>query len=265
LLQLGKAHLYVATDQLDHSCPAHLVDPTTGAAGSNDVIAISGEPPTPVADGGSAKKASNLVAKCRRVQWALMEMVTENIRLKSWDSLFVEVFPLKLLICCDDATVDKVGGVVNDKFCRLIARSQQERFDGGGQGCSQLVRRLARDSGSVASSILACVTTSILPCLSAFIGAAAASMMAIRRRTDAALLSYTDRGRVKFNVILGFVFGAVIGLFAGYLTVPANALGLSALALLTGYNVPAVSDFLDDLSTRLFRPQDHSANGTREA
>ena len=198
-----------------------------------------------------------------------MEMVTENIRLKSWDSLFVQVFPLNLLIGWDDAMIDKVGGVVCDKFCRLIARSYQERFDGGGQGCSQLIRLLARDSGRVASSVLACVTTSILPCLYAFIGAAAASMMAIRRRTDATLLSYTDRGRVKFNVILGFVFGAVIGLFAGYVSVPAdsiaNALGLSALALLTGYNVPAVSDSLDDLSTRLFRPQDRSANGTREA
>jgi hypothetical protein len=121
----------------------------------------------------------------------------------------------------------------------------------------------------VASSVLACVTTSILPCLYAFIGAAAASMMAIRRRTDAALLSYTDRGRVKFNVILGFVFGAVIGLFAGNLSLPAdgtgNALGLSALALLTGYNVPAVSDFLDDLSTRLFRPQERAGTGARAA
>jgi len=269
LLQLGRAHLYVATDQLDHSCPAHLVNPTTGAAGSSDVIPVSGELRSPTTDGGAAKKAWKLIAKCRRVQWALLEMVTENIRLKSWDSLFVEVFPLNRLIGWDDAMIDNVGAVVNDKFCRLIARSYQERFDGGGQGCSQLIRLLARDSGSVASSVLACVTTSILPCLYAFIGAAAASMMAIRRRTDASLLSYTDRGRVKFNVILGFVFGAVIGLFAGYLSAPAegtaNALGLSALALLTGYNVPAVSDFLDDLSTRLFRPQDHGANATRGA
>jgi len=261
LLQLGKAHLYVAIDRPDHSCPAHLVDWAAGAAGSGDIMTVSDKLPSPVVDGSSAEKAWNLVAKCRGVQWALMQLVTENIRLKSWDSLFVELFPLNRLIGWDDAMIDNVGAVVNDKFCRSIARSYQERFDdyGKSRGCSELIRLLARDSGSVASSILACVTTSILPCLYAFIGAAAASMMAIRRRTDAALLSYTDRGRVKFNVILGFVFGAVIGLFAGHLSLPAdgtgNALGLSALALLTGYNVPAVSDFLDDLSTRLFRPQ----------
>jgi flagellar biosynthesis protein FliR len=89
-------------------------------------------------------------------------------------------------------------------------------------------------------------------------------MMSIRRRTDAALLSYTDRGRVKLNVILGFVFGAIIGLFAEHLSLAAdsvgNALGLSAVASLAGYNVPAVSDFLDDLSNRLFRPQERSAS-----
>jgi hypothetical protein len=271
LLQLGRAHLYVATDRLDHSCPAHLVEPTADAAGLGDVISVSEKLPTAVVDGGSAEKAWNLVAKCRSVQWALMEMVTENIRLKSWDSMFVEVFPLNRLIGWDDAMIDKVGAVANDKFCRSIARSYQERFDNDGKsrGCSELIRLLARDSGSVASAVLACVTTSILPCLYAFIGAAAASMMAIRRRTDAALLSYTDRGRVKFNVILGFVFGAVIGLFAGHLSLPADgtasALGLSALALLTGYNVPAVSDFLDDLSTRLFRPQERNATCPRAA
>jgi hypothetical protein len=91
-------------------------------------------------------------------------------------------------------------------------------------------------------------------------------MMGIRRRTDAALLSYTDRGRVKLNVILGFVFGAVIGLFAGHLSMSTdntvNGLGLSALALLAGYNVPAASAFLDDLSTRLFRPQERDARAT---
>ena len=156
--------------------------------------------------------------------------------------------------------------MVSDKFCRSIARSYQERFDGDGQsrGCAELIGLLARDSGSVASSILACVTMSVLPCLYAFIGAAAASMIGIRRRTDGALLSYTDRGRVKLNVILGFVFGAIIGLFAGHFSLPAdstgNALGLSAVALLAGYNVPAVSDFLDDLSNRLFRPQERNAS-----
>ena len=263
LLQLGKAQIYLTLDRQDHSCPAHLADP---AAGSGDVHTVADRLSSSVADASAAEKAWSLVEKCRSVQWALMQLVTENIRLKSWDGLFIALFPLNRLIGWDDGMIDKVGAMVSDKFCRSIAKSYQERFDGDGQsrGCAELIGLLARDSGSVASSILACVTMSILPCLYAFIGAAAASMMSIRRRTDAALLSYTDRARVKLNVILGFVFGAIIGLFAGHLSLPAesagNALGLSAVALLAGYNVPAVSDFLDDLSNRLFRPQQRCAS-----
>ena len=268
LLQLGRAQMYLAFERQDHSCPAHLSDQ---AAGSADVRLVSDKPSSSVVDGSAAEKAWSLVEKCRGVQWALMQLVTENIRLKSWDGLFIGLFPMNRLIGWDDGMIDKVGAVANDKFCRSIAKSYQERFDDDGRsrGCVELVRLLARDSGSVASSILACVTMSILPCLYAFIGAAAASMIAIRRSTDAALLSYTDRGRVKLNVILGFVFGAVIGLFAGHLSMPgdstANGLGLSALALLAGYNVPAVSDFLDDLSSRLFRSKERNATGARAA
>jgi hypothetical protein len=262
LLQLGRAQIYLILDRPDHSCPAHLPDPSVGSAEVRTVV----DKPSSVVDGSVAEKAWSLVEKCRGVQWALMQLVTENIRLKSWDGLFIALFPLNRLIGWDNGMIDKVGAMVSDKFCRSIARSYQERFDGYGQsrGCAELIGLLARDSGSVASSILACVTMSILPCLYAFVGAAAASMMSIRRRTDAALLSYTDRGRVKLNVILGFVFGAIIGLFAGHLSLPTdsagNALGLSAVALLAGYNVPAVSDFLDDLSNRLFRPPDRSAS-----
>jgi hypothetical protein len=123
LLQLGKAHLYIAIDRPDHSCPAHLVDWAAGSAGSGDIVTVSDKLPSSVVDGSSAEKAWNLVAKCRSVQWALMQLVTENIRLKSWDSLFVETSPLNRLIGWDDAMIDKVGAVVNDKFCRSIARS----------------------------------------------------------------------------------------------------------------------------------------------
>jgi hypothetical protein len=264
LLELGRAQAYLKIERSDHSCPAHLIGPQAGTA---EVRMVSDQPSPSMLD-RTAEKAWSLVEKCRRVQWALMQLVTENIRLKSWDDLFVEQFPLNRLIGWDDTMIDRVAAVVNDDFCQSVAQSYQERFDDAGQsrGCAELIRLLARDSGSVASSILACVTMSILPCLYAFVGAAAASMMGIRRRTDAALLSYTDRGRVKLNVILGFVFGAVIGLFAGHLSMSTdntvNGLGLSALALLAGYNVPAASAFLDDLSTRLFRPQERDARAT---
>jgi hypothetical protein len=68
-------------------------------------------------------------------------------------------------------------------------------------------------------------------------------------------------------MILGFVFGGVIGLFAGYLSKApeSNGLGLSALALLAGYNVPAVSDLLEDLSKRIFRPGERGVQAARAA
>src|SRR5215469_11675227 len=45
-----------------------------------------------------------------------------------------------------------------------------------------------------------------------------------RRKLDASLLSYSDRGRVRQAMILGFVFGGVIGLFTGYLAKPIDAM-----------------------------------------
>ena len=47
--------------------------------------------------------------------------------------------------------------------------------------------------------------------------------------------------------------GAMIGLFAGYLlkTDPTQGLGLSALALLAGYNVSGVFSFMDEFSDRI--------------
>ena len=66
-------------------------------------------------------------------------------------------------------------------------------------------------------------------------------------------------------MILGFVFGDVIGLFTGYLAKPINSdgLGLSAVALLAGYNIPAVSELLEDLSKRIFRPGEREALAPR--
>ena len=54
----------------------------------------------------------------------------------------------------------------------------------------------------------------------------------------------------------GLRCGAIIGLFAGYIgkATPDSGLGLSALALLAGYNVSGVFAFLDELSKRVFQP-----------
>ena len=113
-------------------------------------------------------------------------------------------------------------------------------------------------SGVIAQSILSAVSLYLMPCLYGLIGAAAATLRMLRRKVDAATLGYTDRGGLKQNLILGVMCGATIGLFSGYIlgATPTQGLGLSALALLAGYNVSGVFAFLDELSARLFRPTD---------
>jgi hypothetical protein len=61
---------------------------------------------------------------------------------------------------------------------------------------------------------------------------------------------------VQQDIILGLLFGAIIGLFANFVgkASPQDALGLSTLALLAGYNVSGVFAFLDELSKRVFQP-----------
>jgi hypothetical protein len=81
-------------------------------------------------------------------------------------------------------------------------------------------------------------------------------MRLLRRKVDASLLNFTDRSRLQQGAILGVLCGGVIGLFASYIgnSDPAGGLGLSAIALLAGYNVDGVFRFLDELSDRVFRP-----------
>jgi hypothetical protein len=153
---------------------------------------------------------------------------------------------------------------MDDNFCANAARAYNENPKAG---CHKILPLLIRDSNSVANSVLGWLTLYILPCLYAFIGAAAAAIISFRRKLNASLLSYSDRGWVKQAMLLGLVFGGVIGLFAGYLSesTESHGLGLSALALLAGYNVPAVSELLEDLSKRIFRPGERAAQAAKAA
>ena len=89
----------------------------------------------------------------------------------------------------------------------------------------------------------------------------AATLRALRRKVDLSLVTMTDRGRVQQDVILGVLCGAIIGLFFGYIgkANPQEGLGLSALALLAGYNISGVFSFLDEMSNRVFQPE-HAGN-----
>jgi hypothetical protein len=108
----------------------------------------------------------------------------------------------------------------------------------------------------VADGLLGCITLYLLPTLYGGLGAMAATLRALRRKVDHSLVTMTDRGRVQQDVILGVLCGAIIGLFSSYLGAsnPQQGFGLSALALLAGYNISGVFAFLDELSSRMFQP-----------
>jgi len=259
----SSAAAYTSTEQL---CDELSAEPASRPVNRSAVplvqttSGLSVSPPKPEFEPASSVR---LEAECRKKQWALMQLVAENIRLKSWDNSFIDVDApivgraVRWLIGWDEGMISQIGRIFNEQFCRGVAASYGEQLDERMPGCAKLIQLLVRDSESVSESILGCVTMFVLPALYAFIGAAAATMLWLRQRADSSCLSYTDRGLIKYNLILGIVFGGVIGLFAGYLS-DSNTndkLGLSALALLAGYNVPAASAFLLDLSNRVFRPQ----------
>jgi hypothetical protein len=103
LLRVGGAAALIDPKSRDHGCPADYRDMGQAEPNTNDpvLIVINGDQQ----DAGSAhnsgvtdpsiaaqEAAWNFVTECRHVQWALMQLVTENIRLKSWDSFYINPF-----------------------------------------------------------------------------------------------------------------------------------------------------------------------------
>jgi hypothetical protein len=120
--------------------------------------------------------------------------------------------------------------------------------------CARVLWTYIDRSKNVAESILGSITQYVLPVCYGLLGAMAAALRLIRRKVDAYTLVPTDRARLHQGAILGVLCGAVIGLFANQVGGAENAggLGLSALALIAGYNVDGVFRFLDELSDRIF-------------
>ncbi len=111
----------------------------------------------------------------------------------------------------------------------------------------------------------------LLPCLYAALGALAAVMRHVARRTAESTLDFSDRGLISRSLVLGVLFGAVIGLFASQIGLAERAaegagqaaasLTPAALALLAGYSVTRVFEFFDGLAMRVFGPPQRSAPG----
>ncbi|MCW3473466.1 hypothetical protein [Limobrevibacterium gyesilva] len=163
--------------------------------------------------------------------------------------------PLAPLFGVVPATLTDYAADGHGALCKQAASDIYDPATGE-DGCKRILWTFINRSRNVAESILGSITQYILPVFYGFLGAMAATLRMLRRKVDASLLSYTDRARLQQSAILGVLCGGVIGLFASYIgkADAAGGLGLSAVALLAGYNVDGVFRFLDELSDRIFRP-----------
>jgi hypothetical protein len=233
-----------------------------GGVSANSQTQARGDTP-----GVNAKSIDELMVRlssdCRSWRWALIEIVAEKIRLKSWIAPFtsdriaplIRFNPLKYLVGWNSNDVSEFASTADDQFCKMVeAAYRQKEPESNSVGCPHLIRLMVEERNGIASSIQWFITESVLPCFYGFIGAVLATLFMLGQKIDSSLLSYTDRGRVRFNGIMGFVFGAIIGLFAGWLAkdTETSGLGLSAFALLAGINAPGFFSFLTELSNRVF-------------
>jgi hypothetical protein len=114
---------------------------------------------------------------------------------------------------------------------------------------------------ATATVVLQAIAEYLLPCLYAVLGALAAALRHIARRADEATLDFSDGGVIMRTLVLGLLFGAVIGLFASQLSGASSdnpavaSLTPAAISLLAGYSVARVFEFLDGVSVRVFGPR----------
>ena len=122
-----------------------------------------------------------------------------------------------------------------------------------------------------AQVILRATTEYLLPCLYAMLGALAAVLGNLARRAEDATLSFNDGGVIFRTLVLGLLFGAVIGLFSSQVGpagegaaagTAAASLTPAALALLAGYSVAQVFQFFDGMSVRVFGPRSPAGTPT---
>jgi len=217
-------------------------------------------------EGNSAVQAASLkrIQDCRELQWALLRLLGESIRMRTWETVFVgrqdgslleraRSFVLAPLVGWSHDVISQYSYGVETHFCQEAAGGPQ----GTATDCQQLVLDLIKDVGSTSSSILGWITLILVPSLYALIGAGAATMLELRRKVDNWTLVLSDRNRIAYNMILGSAFGAIIGMFSRALG-SETTIGPAAFALLAGFNVPGVFSFLDQFSKQVFRLGDTS-------
>jgi hypothetical protein len=188
---------------------------------------------------------------CWRLKKAREDVVVAKLHLVSWTGVVIGGLKVGELFGINS---DSIGGsaTLHPDWCTRISAKPEARTD----ACPQALSDALYGSNEVAQSLLGCIALYVLPALYGCLGAAVATFRMLRRKVDRSLVSVTDRGRVMQDIVLGLLCGAIMGLFVGYISkeTPDLGLGLSALALLAGYNVSGVFAFLDELCTRVFKP-----------
>jgi hypothetical protein len=209
---------------------------------------------------------------CAETSKVLLNLFTVTMHLQTWSSVATErigedwtidiaghefrwAIPLAPLLGVSSTSIAEYAGEKDGGLCKQVAPALYDETSKA-QGCRKLLLTLINKTHRIAQSILGSITEYILPVCYGFLGAMAATLRMIRRKVDASLLTYTDRARLQQGAILGILCGGVIGLFASYIGKgdAASGLGLSAFALLAGYNVDGVFRFVDELSDRIFQP-----------
>jgi hypothetical protein len=186
LLRVSGAAALINPKFGDHGCPANYRDIAHAEPNPSDFLLLpinveqqqAGSAHNSVAAEPSiaAQEAAwNFVTECRHVQWALMQLVTENVRLKSWDSFYISPL-LGFFIGWSQSTITDITKAITPDFCADVARAYRED---PAVGCEKILSLLIQDSNSVAASVLGWLTMYILPCLYAFIGAAAATIIGL--------------------------------------------------------------------------------------
>ena len=218
-------------------------------------ISNDANPPPPATPGPATRTlyAMPLQAHlCSERAKALLNLFVATLHLQSWNSVITESFGRAFAYPFGVVPATLRSFAQGDRACFGLRPGEVK----DSAACEQVLWDEIDRSRHVADSIQGALTQYLLPVLYGFLGAMAASMRLLRRKVDASLLSYTDRARLQQGAILGVLCGAVIGLFASFLggTSGVGNIGVSAIALLAGYNVDGVFRFLDELSDRLFRP-----------
>jgi hypothetical protein len=203
----------------------------------------------------TAKSAAASAERCA-LYWHLKraneDLVAVTLHLVSWTQVVIgDRSPLSIVFGIDRKSMLAAAALHQD-WCKTLQFTQ----DRDGNGCGQALRDLIFRTKEVADAVLGCITLYVLPTLYGCLGAAAYALRELRRKVDLSLVTMTDRGRLQQDMILGLLCGAIMGLFFGYIGkgTAATGLGLSAVALLAGYNVSGAFALLDELSNRVFRP-----------